>query len=104
MDNPDNLIDDEGFEPFFSREEMMTQHYQLIEAEAMELASELREARRKIATLVLMWTSSTKELTDVKKELHRVTWALSAANVELSKIATAQMVQQHREYNPDASD
>lgn len=99
MDNPYNLIDDEGFEPFFSREEMMTQHYQLVEAEAMELASELQEARRKIATLVIMWSASTKELAEVKKDLHETKWKLSTAYSELSSIATSKMVQGH---NPKA--
>lgn len=93
MDNSENLIDDESFEPFFSREEMMTQHYQLVEAEAMELATELQEARRKIATLVIMWSTTTMELAEVKRDLQETKWKLSTAYTELSNIATSKMVQ-----------
>jgi hypothetical protein len=103
MNSNDDLIDDSDFEPFFSREEMVEQHCHLLQAEAAELSTELREARRKIATLVLMWSGVTKELAEVKKDLHDAKWTLSAAYLELSNIATSKMVQGHRPHNPEAS-
>jgi len=101
MNSNDDLIDDSDFEPFFSREEMVEQHCHLLQAEAAELSTELREARRKIATLVLMWSGVTKELAEVKRELHDAKWKLSAAYSELSNIATSKMVQGH---HPNAAE
>lgn len=77
----DELID-EGFEVFFSREEMLEQHCRLLEAELAELHGELSESRGKIATLVLMWSGLTRELAHAKVELSQTKMALEVAVYE----------------------
>lgn len=77
MDN--DLIDNEGFEIFFSREEMLEQHCHLLEAELSELHSELKESRGKIAALVLMWGGVSRELAKAEAELRQTKEAFEVA-------------------------
>jgi predicted nucleic acid-binding Zn-ribbon protein len=77
MDN--DLIDDEGFDCFFTETDMLKQHCRLLETELAELHSELRESRGKIAALVLMWSGVSRELSKAEAELRQVKEALEVA-------------------------
>ena len=72
-----DLIDDEGFECFYSREEMLEQQCQLLIEETNQAWLEVRRARQNIAKLVQINTQLYTELTGLKKEHHRVRWELS---------------------------
>ena len=75
----DDLIDEEGFDCFFTEAEMLRQHCQLLEAELAELHSELRASRAKIATLVLMWSGVSRELGNAEAESRQHKEALEVA-------------------------
>lgn len=77
MDN--ELIDDEGFDCFFTETDMLRQHCRLLETELAELHSELKEGRSKIATLVLMWSGVSRELAKAEAELRQIKEALEVA-------------------------
>lgn len=77
MDN--DLIDDEGFDCFFTEADTLKQQCHLLEAELSELHGELRESRAKIATLVLMWSGVSRELAKVETELCQTKEALEVA-------------------------
>jgi hypothetical protein len=66
-----DLINDEGFDCFFTENDMLRQHCCLLETELAELHSELRESRGKIATLVLMWSGASRELAKAEAELRQ---------------------------------
>jgi predicted nucleic acid-binding Zn-ribbon protein len=86
MDN--DLIDDEGFDCFFTEADMLRQHCRLLETELAELHSELRESRGKIATLVLMWSGVSRELANAEAELRQTKEALEVAVHENRERAT----------------
>lgn len=73
------LIDEEGFDCFFTEAEMLRQHCQLLETELAELHGELRESRGKIATLVLMWSGVSREFAKAEAELLQTKAALEVA-------------------------
>jgi chromosome segregation ATPase len=75
----DDLINDEGFECFFTETDMLRQHCHLLETELAELHGELRESRGKIATLVLMWSGVSRELAKAEAEIRQVKEALEMA-------------------------
>lgn len=77
MDN--DLIDDEGFDCFFTENDMLRQHCHLLETELAELNGELRESRGKIAALVLMWSGVSRELAKAEGELRDTKAALEVA-------------------------
>lgn len=72
-----DLIDDEGFECFYSREETLEQQSQLLIEETDQAWLEVRRACQNIAKLVQINTQLYSELTGLKKEHHRVRWELS---------------------------
>jgi predicted nucleic acid-binding Zn-ribbon protein len=74
-----DLIDDEGFECFFTEADMLRQHCRLLETELAELHGELRESRGKIATLVLMWSGVSRELAKAEAELRDTKAVLEVA-------------------------
>ena len=74
-----DLIDDSGFEPFFTEADTLRQHCHLLETELAELHSELKDTRGKIATLVLMWSGVTRDLAIAESELKKTKWALEIA-------------------------
>lgn len=75
----DDLIDNEGFDCFFSETDMLRQHSLLLETELAELHSELRESRGKVATLVLMWSGVSRELAKTEAQLRQTKAALEVA-------------------------
>lgn len=77
MDN--DLIDDEGFDCFFTETDMLRQHCHLLETELAELHGELRESRGKIAALVLMWSGVSRELAKAEAELREAKETLEVA-------------------------
>lgn len=77
MDN--DLIDDEGFDCFFTETDMLRQHCHLLKTELAELHGELRESRGKIATLVLMWSGVSRELAKAEAALRQTKEALEGA-------------------------
>jgi hypothetical protein len=77
MDN--DLIDDEGFDCYFTETDMLRQHCHLLETELAELHGELRESRGKIAALVLMWSGVSRELAKTDAELRLTKEALEVA-------------------------
>jgi len=77
MDN--DLIDDEGFDCFFTETDILKQHCHLLETELAELHGELRESRGKIAALVLMWSGVSRELAKTEAELRQTKEALEVA-------------------------
>jgi hypothetical protein len=86
----DDLIDEEGFDCFFTEAEMLRQHCHLLETELAELHGELRESRGKIATLVLMWSGVSRDLGNAEAELRQSREALELAvheNRELASVA-----------------
>ena len=103
MDN--DLIDDEGFDCFFSEDEMLRQHCHLLETELAELHSELRESRGKIATLVLMWSGVSRELAKAEAELRDSKAALEVAVHEnLKREAVTPDGQENDQPSPAAFD
>lgn len=72
-----DLIDDEGFECFYSREETLKQQCQLLIEETNQAWLEVRRACQNIAKLVQINTQLYSELTGLKKEHHRVRWELA---------------------------
>lgn len=83
-----DLIDDEGFDCFFTENDMLRQHCRLLETELSELHSELRESRGKIATLVLMWSGVSRELAKAEAELRQAKEALEVAVHETQERAS----------------
>lgn len=81
----DDLINEEGFDCFFTEDDMLRQHCRLLETELAELHSELKEGRSKIATLVLMWSGVSRELAKAEAELRRTKAALEVAVHEAQK-------------------
>lgn len=75
----DDLINEEGFDCFFTETDMLRQHCRLLETELAELHGELRESRGKIATLVLMWSGVSRELGRAEAELRDTKAALEVA-------------------------
>lgn len=73
----DDLIDDDGFDCFFTREEMLEQQCRLLIDESEQAWLEVRRARQNIAKLVQINSQLHSELTGLKKEHHRVRWELS---------------------------
>lgn len=73
-----DLINDEGFDCFFTENDMLRQHCRLLETELAELHSELKESRGKIAALVLMWSGVSRELAKAETELRVTKEALEA--------------------------
>jgi predicted nucleic acid-binding Zn-ribbon protein len=75
----DDFIDDEGFDCFFTENDMLRQHCRLLETELAELHGELRESRGKVATLVLMWSGVSRELAKTEAKLRDTKAALEVA-------------------------
>lgn len=74
-----DLINDEGFDCFFTEADMLHHHCRLLETELAELHGELRESRSEIATLVLMWSGVSRELALAERELRQTKAALEVA-------------------------
>ncbi|KPB72844.1 hypothetical protein ACKUFS_10380 [Pseudomonas cannabina] len=72
-----DLINDEGFDCFFSREEMLEQQCRLLIEETGQSWLEIKRARQSIAKLVQMNAQLYSDLTLLKKEHHRLRWELS---------------------------
>ncbi|MEE4127056.1 hypothetical protein [Pseudomonas viridiflava] len=73
----DDLIDDDGFDCFFTREEMLEHQCRLLIDEVDQTWLEVRRARQNIAKLVQINAQLHSELTGLKKEHHRMRWELS---------------------------
>ncbi len=80
-----DFIDDEGFDCFFTENDMLRQHCRLLETELAELHGELKEGRSKIATLVLMWSGVSRELAKAEAELKETKSALEIAREQTAE-------------------
>ena len=83
-------IDDESFESDLGIPtplEMWRQHAQLLEEEVADLLHELREARRKLRTVIALRDGAVKELDAAKAKLEELKWIISNQNIELSEYA-----------------
>lgn len=73
----DDLIDDEGFDCFYTREEMLEQQCRLLIEEIDDAWQEVRRARQNVAKLVQINTQLYVELARLTKESDRVRWEMS---------------------------
>lgn len=76
MNKPGQTLDDRF--AFFSREELLEQQCLLLENELAVMGEELTASRKKIATLVLMWTGVKAELQKAETELTQARYQLQA--------------------------
>lgn len=73
----DDLINDDGFECFYTREEMLEQQCRLLIDDADYAWLEVRRARQHVAKLVQMNTKLSDEISVLKREHHKIRWELS---------------------------
>lgn len=73
----DSLIDESGFDCFFTEQDMLAQQCRLLIDEVHDAWLELRRSRQHVCKLVRLNADLSDELAECKRQNHKLLWELS---------------------------